>query len=45
MKLNVLVFGASRAHKAMIDGEIADPFLGEPPGVGVDRVDPVKPAP
>jgi NAD(P)H-dependent FMN reductase len=71
------MFSLATAHKAMIDGEIADQplrgrlvttvqaflslaeaaknypcikrawveFLGEPPGVGVDRVDPVKPAP
>jgi NAD(P)H-dependent FMN reductase len=71
------MFSLATAHKAMIDGEIADQplrgrlvttvqaflslaeaaknypcikrawveFLGEPPGVGVDRVDPVKTAP
>jgi hypothetical protein len=70
------MFSLSMAHKALVDGEIADPalrgrfestlaaflslaeavkhypcikrawveFLGEPPGAGADRVDPVPPA-
>lgn len=70
------MFSLSMAHKALVDGDIADPalrgrftttihaflslaeaakhypcikrawveFLGEPPGMGADRVDPVQPA-
>ena len=70
------MFSLATAHKALVDGEIAErglrgrlettvraflslaeaaknypcikrawvEFLGEPPGVGADRVDPVQPA-